>query len=166
MSQGRVSFRVPNSPIWLMEFTEYDAGPLFALIDRNRAHLSQFDDVTADKYPTEQAVLESIVDPKNLAKIRLGIWDGSVLIGTMNLTPEPNRRYELGYWIGSEFGKRGYATRCAKRVVSYALKSLNCVQVIATAHKDNRYSQAVLRKAGLVQEAIDGNNIHFATVEL
>lgn len=63
----------------------------FLLLYRNREHLSQHHDTTAEKYPTEEAVLNSIVTLPNPNKLRYGIWASeSTFVGSINFTPDKN----------------------------------------------------------------------------
>ena len=70
----------------LRTYTPEDAETVFALIDRNRQHLSQHGDETAKKYPDLASFLQSITHPANPNKIRLGIWKGETPVGSINLT--------------------------------------------------------------------------------
>jgi hypothetical protein len=78
-----------DTHVHLREFEEGDAEEIFALIDRNREHLSQNGDTTAGKYPTFESVLESITYPVDPVKIRLGIWDDGVFVGSVNVNYQP-----------------------------------------------------------------------------
>lgn len=161
--RNRIGIKTSNEAVLLLQFIESNAEPLFALIDQNRAHLSQFDDTTAEKYPDFESVRQSIVNPSNPDKIRLGIWHWGDLVGTINLTPQEDRVYEIGYWIGSQFCDRGLATLAAKRLVDYALRNFECDQVVGNAHYENRASHIVLIKAGLKSTGNDGVTAWFAT---
>lgn len=131
----------------LRQFTPEDARPLFELIDRNREHLSQYLDDTSDKYPDYESVLLSMIDPSTPEKLRFGVWDGDVLVGTVNLLPN-NRSAVLGYWIGAEYTKNGYATEAAKALCQYATDVLGFAWLMAFVHKSNFTSQNVLRRCG------------------
>ncbi|MFC1608946.1 hypothetical protein ACFL2R_01660 [Patescibacteria group bacterium] len=68
-----------DSGIILRQFCVEDVDAIFQLIDSNREHLSQFGEDTAKKYPDRDSVYRSVVYPKNSRRIRLGIWEASVI---------------------------------------------------------------------------------------
>ncbi len=132
----------------LRQFRPEDSGPLFALIDCNRPHLSQRGDDTAAKYPDYASVLRSITHPKNPKKLRFGIWDGGTLVGMVGLTPRGKGACETGGWTGSEFCNKGYASTTRTVLARFALIRLGFRRVVAKTHPNNEPSQAMLRKAG------------------
>lgn len=135
--------------LWLKQFIVGDSKMIFDLIDRNRKHLSQFDDDTAKKYQTLQDVIDSIEKPNNPSKIRLGIWDGELYVGTINLTPiEIDKRIEVGYYLGEEFEGKGYIQRALKIVVEFALYELEYQEIFANVNSRNEKSKNSLRKVG------------------
>ncbi len=138
-----------DEEITLRQFSVEDAEAIFDLIDRNRDHLSQNGDVTAGKYPTESSVLQSIQFPKNPERLRLGIWADENFTGSINLTPaDGSNRFEVGYYLGSEYQKKGYMTRAVKKIVEYAFSEREASEVFANVHPDNTASMAVLERAG------------------
>ncbi|MBX2866396.1 GNAT family N-acetyltransferase [Candidatus Kaiserbacteria bacterium] len=136
----------------LKQFSEEDAAKLFSLIDQNRDHLSQFGDETSAKYPDLEMVRQSIVMPKNLDRIRYGVWMEDVLIGSINITPLPDdpRLLEVGYWIGGAHCGRGVATTVTRTLVRTVTSAPQGVtHLVAWVHEKNKASQRVLLKAGL-----------------
>ncbi len=138
----------------LIELRPEDSGALFALIDRNREHLSKLEDDTAEKYPDEASVLKSICSPTDSRRKRFGIWDNDVLVGSANLTIEglgvtKALLAKLGYYVGQEYTGRSYATAAARTLCNYAFDTLNCVSIYAYVHEQNRASRKVLEVCGL-----------------
>lgn len=128
-----------------------DAAELFALIDTNREHLSQLGDITAEKYPDLASVEASILPVEQASKLRFAIRDGNgALVGTVNLSPQTNKpnQMEIGYYIGQEYGGRGYATEAVGILCDWAYKERGLSRIFANAHPDNIASQKVLEKAG------------------
>lgn len=135
----------PNGNI-LRIFTPKDAPYLFALIDRNRAYLSQHGNTTAVNYPDYNSALESIVHPTNPAKLRFGIWTPvGDYVGTINLTPASGSA-EIGYYVGQEFAGQGFATDAVRALTGFCLN--RGVEPFARVHRDNPASARVLQKAG------------------
>src|SRR5690606_9082612 len=93
----------------------------FASVDASRAHLSQFGDNTAAKYPTLESVRNSIVRPDNPYKISFGIWSDCVFAGSAKLTvAEKGRVGEVGYWLDQRRTGNGYATLATRALARYA----------------------------------------------
>lgn len=134
----------------LRQYVPQDAGAIFSLIDSSREHLSQFGEETAAKYPDVESVLVSITDNPQPNKLRFGIWRSDVLVGSINLTPfSRGPGGQMGYYIGAPYLRQGFATTAARACVNYALYTLWWRSLHARAHRDNRASQEVLRRAGL-----------------
>lgn len=150
IARPRVELPVSDTVV-LRQFVPSDAAALFALIDRNLDHLSQFGDTTAEKYPDLVAVEQSIIEPPNPDRLRFGIWDGKELVGTVNITPRDAVSATLGYWIGSEFTGRGYATEATDALSEYGHDQLGYLRIYAGADPGNTASIRVLEKSGFVR---------------
>ena len=129
--------------------------------ERNRDHLSQWDDETAAKYPDFESVLHRIVHPRDLVKVRLGIWYEGVLAGTINLTQNPAYTAEIGFWVGSEFCGIGLATIATRAMIDYGLRLTFVDSLIASARIENIASQKALKNAGLKETHRDETHVHF-----
>src|SRR5205085_1508422 len=122
-------------------------------------HLSQFGDPTYAKYPDLSSVERSILEPRNPDRLRFGIWDGGLLVGSLNLTPrEKPVRYDprgegsgsavIGYWLGAEFQRHGYMREALTVLTDYSEKELGYRRTYAAAHSENRPSNNVLDYSG------------------
>ena len=81
---------IAGSRLRLRTFTVEDSQQIFDLIDRNRAHLSQFRDGTAREYKSVAKVESSIVFSKP-NRSRYGIWsEDSQLVGSVNIELDPH----------------------------------------------------------------------------
>lgn len=137
--------------ILLRQFNLADVDAIFSLIDSNREHLSQNWDDTAVKYLTRDSVLESIANPRNPSKIRIGIWVKSNFAGSVNLHPdEKGKIAEIGCYLGAQFQGKGYATRAIIRLARYGFEILGLEQIFAKVNKNNDSSNAVVRKLGFI----------------
>lgn len=144
-----------STGVRLKQFTTGDSQAIFGLIDRNRSHLSQFGDTTAEKYKTIESVEESISNPKNPDRLRFGIWDNGVLVGSVNLTPDDDDKTkgEIGYYLGSEFTGKGYMIKAVTTLTEFAFKNLGYKEIYGKVHKDNIGSQKVLLKSGFIENS-------------
>jgi len=162
-----IEIKPPKGRIILKQFSLSDAREIFELIDRNRDHLSQFGDETAKKYPTVNKVIESIQNPKNPKRLRFAIRNSEgVFMGSVNLTPDEDnsQRGEVGYYMGSEFQRRGIATEATRLLSDFAFGQLGYLTLYAKVQPDNIASQKVLTKAGFQETGIkDGDKLFTLT---
>jgi RimJ/RimL family protein N-acetyltransferase len=151
----RIEILSPDGDIVLRQFVSQDSEEIFALIDGNRAHLSQPGDNTADKYPTLEKVRESIEHPKNPARLRFAIRNRQgQLVGSINLTPDEDNptQGEIGYYLGAEFQKQGYTRKAVQMLTDYGFDNLGYKTIYGDVVEGNSSSANVLFKAGY-QEA-------------
>jgi len=81
------------------------------------------------------------------------ICRGDEFIGVVGLVHNPQHdRAELGYWLGSAYWNKGYATAAAALALEYAFKTLNIRRVYAHCYAINPGSRRVLEKNGLKPE--------------
>jgi len=149
--------------ITLRQFSLGDAADIFQLIDRNRAHLSQPGDNTADKYQTIESVEESIRNPQNPGRLRFGVWNNNnQIVGSINLTPDEDnpKKGEVGYYLGSEFTGNGYMTNALLTLSTYALNQLGLKELYAKVNPQNSASPKVLLRAGFTETGtMDGDRL-------
>ncbi len=154
----------PNSGVRLVKFSPEDAEEIFALIDANRPHLSQYGDQTAAKYPTLELVLNSIVDPPNPKNLWLAIRNQEgVMVGSIDLTPDeltPDRA-EIGYYLGSQFTGQGYMTEAVRLLSAYVSDELGYTDLFAKVHEDNLASARVLERAGYFPVQDRGDHLFY-----
>jgi len=75
------------------------------------------------------------------------------LVGAMGLVVElTHQRAEAGYWIGSSFWGRGYATEALSAVISFGFKQLGLNRIHAAHFMRNPASGRVMIKAGMRYE--------------
>lgn len=149
--------------IALRQLVPEDAQAYFNLIDYDRAHMSQFDDDTADKYKTMDDVRESIVNPKSLYRQRFGIWAGDKMVGSINLDPTRKRDgTEVGYWIGKEHTGHGYAAKALEAIIPFAFESRpDKGHLFAKVAIGNHASRKTLEKCGFKYSGPDDINWYF-----
>lgn len=145
----RIILRDPETGLEIRQLIEDDAQLYFDLVDYDRPHLSQFGDETAQKYSSVSDVARSILQPANPAKYRFGIWDENTMVGSINLTPQPDDQVEIGWWVGKQHTGRGYAQRAARLLIEYALEELQAKKVVAFIKNGNEASRKTAEAAGL-----------------
>lgn len=144
----------PDGEITLRQYTIDDAAEVFAIINRNREHLSQNHEDTADKYPTLQVMEESILHPKNPERRRFAIRNRQdVIVGGINLTTDDEKpeEAEIGYWQGKEFTGKGYTGRAVETLTAFGFENLGYKTIYGKVFETNEPSVKVLQRAGYIQ---------------
>jgi len=142
----------------LKQLTVEDAPSYFGAVDASREHLSQFGDETATKYPNLESVEESLKNPPDPSKLRFGIWDNDIFVGSINLKPDTEGT-EIGYWLDSRHVGHGYATFALKTIAHYATQRFGKPHAWVT--KGNDKSVAVMKRAGFVHTNTHDNKLIF-----
>lgn len=143
-----------DGEIILRQYIPEDAEEAFALIARNKAHLTQPGDDTGKKYKDVDKFRESITHPKNPRRLRFGIRtrDG-VLVGSINLTPDEtnSQQAEIGYYLDEQAQGRGYAGRAIEALTQYAFTQLNYLTLFGEVVPGNARSVQAIERAGYTQ---------------
>jgi RimJ/RimL family protein N-acetyltransferase len=76
-------------------------------------------------------------------------------IGALKLHREQltDSSVEIGYWIGTAFHGRGFATKAAQAAIAYAFDVLGMTSVTAGAQLANEASHGLLQKLGMTRQA-------------
>jgi len=83
------------------------------------------------------------------------LTDTGHLIGTVALELELDHyRAELGYWIGTSYWNKGFATEAARAVLNFGFSRTQLHRIVALRFADNAASERVLQKLGFVQEGV------------
>jgi len=81
--------------------------------------------------------------------------DTGHLIGTVALELELDQyRAELGYWIGTSYWDKGFATEAARAVLNFGFSRTQLHRIVAQRFAENAASARVLQKLGFVQEGV------------
>ncbi|MBF6331425.1 GNAT family N-acetyltransferase [Nocardia transvalensis] len=130
----------------LRELTVADASEYYAVLDRNREHLSRFGDYQQEKAATPEWVVGYFSDPPD-GNIRYGIRYGEQLVGRVDLNPVDPPRYGIGYWLDEQHTGRGYAMAACAAVIDHA-RTLGATEIYAGVTHGNHKSVAVLDRLG------------------
>lgn len=158
MAESPLALTTENPQVVLRQLTPADAPAYFEALDSSRDHLSQFGDTTGIKYPSVEYVTDSITNPSNPEKLRMGIWDGETFVGSINMTPDGDSA-EIGYWLDGRHTGHGYATLAAKALASFAEKEYSTVY--AEVVEGNEASANVLRRSGFTHIANEAGRLIF-----
>jgi RimJ/RimL family protein N-acetyltransferase len=130
----------------LRELNVSEAAAYYALLDRNRAHLTQFGNYQAEGKATLAWVKRSLKRPA--AGLRFGLWYSGELVGRIELAAWAQHRFTLAYWLGSEHVGRGLMTHALTRLMQHGRESFGATAFFAGVTHGNSRSAAVLRGLG------------------
>lgn len=138
--------------VLLRPLTVDDAQRYFDLIDHDREHFRRVREPTADKYPTVESVRRSLeaAEQNGTGRVRLGIWSGHVMVGSINYEPIDTNTVEMGYWVGGAYTGHGYAARAVRTLIPHIFEQ-GWRWIEAWAVLDNMASRRTLRSAGFVE---------------
>jgi RimJ/RimL family protein N-acetyltransferase len=77
--------------------------------------------------------------------------DGKVM-GMLTLIRRKHSQAEIGYALGIDYRRRGYATEAAEGLMEYAFSSLGLHRIQATTSADNPDSYKVMERLGMRRE--------------
>nr|WP_298687401.1 GNAT family N-acetyltransferase [uncultured Dongia sp.] len=104
-------------------------------------------DFIATPEAAADAASRFIDDPEGAIVLGVVLKEGDQLLGCVGLQKTPEGP-ELGYWIGRDYWRRGYASEAAGRLVRLAFENFALPELIASAVTINDASHRVLEKIG------------------
>lgn len=72
-------------------------------------------------------------------------------IGYVQAVPFENATWEIGYHIGADYTKKGYATEAVKAFLPVIMKQLNIDEMTGVCLADNHASVKVMERSGFVK---------------
>ncbi len=158
----RIILRSEKDSVVLKQLIPEDAPHYFKLVDEGRKHLSRHRDRTSRKYPTEESVLNSIVNPDDPRKLRFGIWDGDTMVGSVNLIVIKEQGIGVtGSWIGEKHTGHNFAARGRDILIDYAFNHLGLKFLESQIHKRNIASQKSVEKSGFKLKIREGKWLNY-----
>lgn len=156
----RLTLRTAMPDLRLVELLPEDAAAYYALVDRNRGHLTRHGDYLDLGEATPESVAADLTDPEH-RNARFGVWLGEQLIGRVDLNPRTAEDFVLGYWLGGAFTGRGYATTACAALIAYGAEALGARTIWAGVTKGNVKSEAVLHRLGFAEVSDQGSYTRF-----
>jgi ribosomal-protein-serine acetyltransferase len=140
-------------------FEESDADELYALTDRNRAHLEPWlpwvpaTRSAADSLEFIRMTRRQLADNDGLA---LAIVRGGAIVGTAAVhgIDWANRATTIGYWLSADEQGRGTMTEAVRALVDNAFDGWGLERVEILAAVDNARSRAIPERLGFVREGV------------
>src|SRR4051794_25025002 len=143
----------------LRQFEAYDAEPLFALVQRQRAYLRQWLP-WVDFTETVDDVRRFIVRTRNQFDANQGPQCAVVLNGEIagSLGCHPidwsNKHCSIGYWVSADQQGRGLMTQCCVSMIDYLFEELDLHRVVIQCGTGNTKSCAIPQRLGFVREGV------------
>jgi len=156
--ENRARFIIPvDNEIELRILEEWDAPELFRLIDRHRAYLREwlpwvdYETSVEDSRSFVRRSLQYYLDNEGFT---MGIRYQDQLVGVIGYHPVnwPNRKVEIGYWLGADVQGKGIVTRSCRAVVQYAFEKLLLNRVTILCATGNQRSRAIPERLGFREE--------------
>ncbi|CAM3062976.1 GNAT family N-acetyltransferase [Rariglobus hedericola] len=143
----------------LRTLREDDAAALFALVDRNRAHLRVWlpwiDANTAVGHSSAfiEAMRLGYAEDRCFA---CGLFFEGRLVGVAgaHLIDHANRTCQIGYWLDEAHCGRGLMTSAVRALTAHAFTTLQLNRVEIRAAPGNYASQAVCERLGFIREGV------------
>ena len=154
---GGVYLRVPS---W-SEFEEW-----VKLRRNNRGHLQPWEPTWQDKHLTRQSYktrisqFKSMITSDNGYPFHVFRADDNRLVGACNITFVRRGSLQcahIGYWIGQEYGRNGFARASLKAALRFAFDDLGLHRLSAAVQASNQASIQLLETTGFVREGLARN---------
>jgi ribosomal-protein-serine acetyltransferase len=135
------------------------AEALASLVLRDREHLHTYLPLVATLSSVEAAMAHLTAATARAASAEVFEWllfDHEVLCGSVRLKDidQDNRKAQIGYFLGSEFGGRGIMTSAVHAVLTYCFSSLNLNRIELRCAAGNAPSIRVAERVGFVREGV------------
>ncbi len=102
-------------------------------------------------YPYTLSDADDWLQTASESALNLNIFHNNTLIGGVGLTLDSDvDEYELGYWLGRAYWRKGYATEAARGLLNQAIQTQHPHRLTATCIKGNEHSARVLEKLGFI----------------
>lgn len=153
-------FRRTVSPgIELRHFEMRDAEPVFAVVERNRAHLREWlpwVDPTRSPEDIRQFICRAIAQTEANRGPQALIWAGGEIAGSVGFHAInwPNRSTSIGYWLDAAFQGKGLITRSCACLLDYAFEDLMLHRIEIRCGTGNHRSCAVPERLGFKREGV------------
>jgi ribosomal-protein-serine acetyltransferase len=147
----------------LRTLQEQDAEELFAVTDRNRAHLVRWLPwVDATRTPNDSSLFirHAIEEQVSLRAVHCAITLRKEIIGVIafNAIDHFHRSSTVGYWLARTHTGNGYMTGAVRALIQLGFKYLNLNRIEVRIAPENQASRAVcirlrFRHEGILREA-------------
>jgi len=107
--------------------------------------------------PFTLADAEALIGRNDRENCFLGVWQNETLIGVVGTHLRGSDQLEIGYWFGTHFHRRGYATEAVSAILAELRQLYPARQIIAQCKLDNAPSWNLLHKLAFRPAAEQGD---------
>jgi ribosomal-protein-serine acetyltransferase len=137
-----------------------DAAELYALLDRNRAHLGRWlpaQMICQTLGEAECYIHWSRVRYEHTSAFDAGVWHAGRLAGMISLQRSDRewRKPAIGYWLGAEYQGLGLVTCAARAVVTHAFDVYGLHRMTIRCAVENARSRAIPERLGFRLERVE-----------
>lgn len=132
-----------DAAIFLRPLTVDDIGQYYALVDRNRQHLTRHGDYGFFRHATLDDLRAHLAEGST--NVRLGVWLSGELIGRIDLNPINPPRWVLGYWLDERLTGKGLMTTACRAAIGHA-RALGALELYAGVTDGNERSVRLLQR--------------------
>jgi ribosomal-protein-serine acetyltransferase len=145
--------------VYLKVLEERHAPEVFAVVERERAHLRDWlpwVDMTTEVEHTLNFIKTSLQQFAGNDGFSAGVWSGEEFIGGIGTHKIDwlYRRVEIGYWIAREFQGLGIVTDACRAVIEHAFHELELNRVEIHCAVGNEKSCAIPKRLGFQFEGV------------
>ena len=126
-------------------------------------HLNSLDEGNRRFVPDE--VFETVEEAAETVEFLIGVYkngDGPLVypvllkdgtyVGYVQAVPFDDGTWEIGYHIGSNYTKQGYATEAVKAFLPVIMPKLGISRIVGICLADNKASAKVMERCGFIKE--------------
>ncbi|MBI2443595.1 MAG: GNAT family N-acetyltransferase [Candidatus Levybacteria bacterium] len=145
--------------IELKHFVSSDAGMLFQLIDKNRAHIGEWlwwVSGTTSVTQIEEKIKAWAEKENKGENAAFGIWYKDALAGVISFDSivKEYKNAEIGYWLDEGHQGKGIVTESCKLLIDYGFKELGLHRIEIRCTVGNEKSCAIPERLGFTKEGL------------
>lgn len=148
-----------TNQLLLRPLEEADAPELFAVVDHNRTHLSEFLPWVAENVQESDSLdfIRAVAAERRAGRAApFGIFLNGKLVGHIGLKDiVAGHKAEIGYWLAEDAGGQGIMMQAAQAVINYGFKELKLVRLLIRFRSTNPRSAAIAKRLGFVLEGTE-----------
>ena len=134
-----------------------DAGEMFIVIDKDRAHLSKWlawVNKTISPKNTEENIKKRIEEFNIKKSASFYIYYENKCIGSVGFISldNINKEGEIGYWISSSFEGKGLMTLSVEASIKYGFEELDLNRIVIKCSSENMRSYAIPKRLSFILE--------------
>ena len=135
----------------------------FTMATAEAVHLNSLDEDNRRFVPDE--VFETVEEAAETVEFLIGVYkngDGPLVypvllkdgtyVGYVQAVPFDDGTWEIGYHIGSNYTKQGYATEAVKAFLPVIMPKLGISRIVGICLADNKASAKVMERCGFIKE--------------